>query len=251
MVHPRGTDWTRRGRSVAAVGELPEERGVGRFAAPLDSSGSGRLRFTNGAHGVVIRASSDLRGLYSASFAHRMPAVAVRGGVVNIRYPAPPMDKRRYGGTTREDEVTLNASIPWEIDVRGGASGLFADLGGLRLGALTIGGGVARVEVVLPDPLGTVAVVVHGGASNLAIHRPAGVAVRLCVEGGATHLRFDDRRIGVAGGPLDFRSRGFDAATDRYDIAVTGGANNVGVVERRAGEAGADLVPDGGWWGGA
>jgi hypothetical protein len=52
------------------------------------------------------------------------------------------------------------------------------------------------------------------------------------VEGGVTNLRFDDRSIGAAGGELDLRSRDYDAATDRYDIAITGGANNVNV-ERR------------------
>ena len=71
--------------------------------------------------------------------------------------------------------------------------------------------------------------VVLGGPGNVAIKWPTGVAARLRVEGGATHLRFDDRCIGAAGGELDLRSRGFDAAIHRYDIVVTGDANNFGV----------------------
>jgi hypothetical protein len=95
-----------------------------------------------------------------------------------------------------------------------------------------LGGGAGRLDLALPEPSGTVTVVVLGGASNVAIRRPIGVAARLCVEGGATNLRLDDRRIGAAGGALDLKSQGYDAATHRYDIAVTGGANNVGVHER-------------------
>lgn len=96
-------------------------------------------------------------------------------------------------------------------------------------------GGAGRLEVALPEPSGTVAVVVLGGASNVAIQRPTGVAARLRVEGGATHLRLDDKRIGAAGGDLDLKSRGYDAATDRYDITVAGGANNVGEGRRATG----------------
>jgi hypothetical protein len=64
----------------------PEEWGGGNdhFAAQLGASRSGRLRFTNGAHRVVIRAGSHLRGLYRASFGERMPIVVVRGGEVPL-----------------------------------------------------------------------------------------------------------------------------------------------------------------------
>ena len=118
----------------------------------------------------------------------------------------------------------------------GGGSRLLADLRSLRLGSLRLGGGAGRLDLALPEPLGTVNVVARGGASNVAIRRPIGVAARLRVEGGATHLRFDGRRIGAAGGDLDLKSRGYDAATDRYDITVAGGANNVGEGRRATGQ---------------
>jgi hypothetical protein len=229
MIHPRGVEQTQLEGSSADLGTLPEGRGGDRFSAPLGSSRSGRLRFTGGAHGVVIRADSNMRGLYSASFLPRIPAVVVRGGEVKIRCPRPWMDERIDVRSSRRAEVALNATIPWEIEIRGGASRLLADLLDVQLGALAIEGGVGRVEVVLPIPVGTATVVFHGGASNLAIHRPAGVPARLCVEGGATHLRFDDRSIGAAGKRVDLRGYGYDGAIGRYAIAVTGGANNLSV----------------------
>ena len=87
MIHPRGIDQAQRKGPSADLDTHPEDRGGDGFSAPLGSSRSGRLRFTGGAHGVVIRADSNIRGLYSASFLPRMPAVAVRGGAVHIRYP--------------------------------------------------------------------------------------------------------------------------------------------------------------------
>jgi hypothetical protein len=225
----------------------PEEWGGGsdHFAAQLGASRSGRLRFTNGAHRVVIRAGSHLRGLYRARFGERMPVVKVRGGVVSIRYTRVASCDWTGNHPERPAEVALNAGIPWDVEVRGGASRLLADLSGLRLGSLSVDGGASRLEVVLPDPSGAVSVVILGGASNVAIRRPEGVSARLRVEGGVTNLTFDDRRIGATGGELVLRSRGYEDAVDRYDIAVTGGANNMSIERQRGDREGADRDQEG------
>jgi hypothetical protein len=214
----------------------PEEWGgdSDHFAAQLGAAGSGRLRFTNGAHRVVIRAGSHLRGLCRARFGERMPIVVVRGGEVSIRYTRIAACDWRDNQPERPAEVALNAGIPWDVEVRGGASRLLADLSGLRLGSLSVDGGTSRLEVVLPVPSGVVTVVILGGASNVAIRRPEGVSARLSIDGGATNLTFDDRHIGAAGGELDLQSSGdYDGAADRYDIAVTGGANNFSIDRQR------------------
>ena len=225
----------------------PEEWGGGsdHFAAQLGASRSGRLRFTNGAHRVVIRAGSHLRGLYRARFGERMPVVKVRGGVVSIRYTRVASCDWTGNHPERPAEVALNAGIPWDVEVRGSASRLLADLSGLRLGSLSVDGGASRLEVVLPDPSGAVTVAILGGASNVAIRRPEGVSARLRVEGGVTNLTFDDRRIGATGGELVLRSRGYEDAVDRYDIAVTGGANNMSIERQRGDREGADRDQEG------
>jgi hypothetical protein len=224
-----------------------EERSGDHFAAPLGSSESGRLRFMNGVHRIAIRADSHLRGLYRARFADRKPmVVGVHRGTVTIAYPRFPTGSWLEDRSERLAEIALNAHIPWDIEVRGGASRLLADLRGLRLGSLSVEGGASRLEVVLPAPSGTVAVAILGGASNVAIRRPTGAAARLRVEGGATNLKFDDRHIGAAGGELDLQSSGhYDAVPDRYDIAVAGGANNLSIDSRRGSKEGADFDREG------
>ncbi len=247
MDEPRDTDPMSPRYPGADSRTQPEEWGGGsdHFAAQLGASRSGRLRFTNGAHRVVIRAGSHLRGLYRASFGERMPIVVVRGGVVSIRYTRVASCDWTGNRPERPAEVALNAGIPWDVEVRGGASRLLADLSGLRLGSLSVDGGASRLEVVLPDPSGAVSVVILGGASNVAIRRPEGVSARLRVEGGVTNLAFDDRRIGATGGELDLRSRGYEDAADRYDIAVTGGANNMSIERLRGDREGADCDQEG------
>jgi hypothetical protein len=174
-----------------------------------------------------------------------MPIVEVRGGVVSIRYTQVASCDWTGYRPERPAEVALNAGIPWDVEVRGGASRLLADLSGLRLGSLSVDGGASRLEVVLPDPSGAVSMVILGGASNVAIRRPEGVSARLRVEGGVTNLTFDDRRIGATGGELVLRSRGYEDAVDRYDIAVTGGANNMSIERQRGDREGADRDQEG------
>ena len=87
MDEPRETDPMNPRKPVAAPRTLPEEQGGSgnHFAAPLGSLRSGRLRFTNGADRVVIRADLHLRGLYRACFGDCMPTVVVQEGTVTIR----------------------------------------------------------------------------------------------------------------------------------------------------------------------
>jgi hypothetical protein len=56
-----------------------------------------------------------------------------------------------------------------------------SDLGGLRLESFEIDGGAGNVELSLPEPSGTVSIRVEGGANNLSVRRPGGVATRLNV----------------------------------------------------------------------
>lgn len=233
MADPRNTDSTSLDNPSVGRSACRDEQRVGdHFIAPLGSAKRGLLRFTGGAHRVVVRADLLVRGLCRAHFGHRMPMVGVQGGVMTIRYPRAVddwLDRRSESPA----EVALNARIPWDIEVRGGASRLVADLYRLRLGSLDLNGGASRLEMALPIPVGTVAVVINGGANNVTIGRPTGVPARLRVEGGATNLQFDDRSLSAAGGDLDLTSQDYEAAADRYDIAVTGGANNMRIDKQR------------------
>jgi hypothetical protein len=239
MTEPKGRDPATLANHIVDRSMSPDEWSGEHCTVPLGSSRNGSLRFTNGAHRVSIRADLDTRGLYHARFEDRTPTVEVRRGVVTIRFPGFPTSDWLDCRSERPPEISLNALIPWDVEVSGSVSRLLADLRGLQLGSLNLEGGASRLEVVLPSPSGNVAVVILGGASNVAIRLPEGVATRLRVEGGTTNLTFDDRHIGATGGELDLRSWNYDTATDRYDIVITGGANNVSI-DKTARTEGAD-----------
>ena len=70
---------------------------------------------------------------------------------------------------------------------------------------------------------------ISGGASKVALRRPAGTEARAEVSGGASQLVFDDQRLGAVGGRTVLASGGFADAADRYEIRFTGGASQVTV----------------------
>jgi hypothetical protein len=59
--------------------------------------------------------------------------------------------------------------------------------------------------------------------------RPAGVAVRVRVGHGAKDLTLDDQHFGAVGGSTRWQGPGYDQASDRYDVAVSGGADTLTV----------------------
>jgi len=199
------------------------------FAAPLGSLASGHLRFMRGASDVIIHVDPLTGDLYRACFEGAVPEVWTEGGVVNIRYPR---FYHHFGRRERTGKIALNAAIPWHIEVRDGASKLTADLSQLKLGSFEVSGGASKVEVTLPRVSGLVPVRVLGGASNVVLHRPEGVATRVRVLGGSTNLTFDDQRFGAVGGEMNLQSPNYDGTPERYDISITGGVSNVAIDTR-------------------
>jgi hypothetical protein len=199
------------------------------YTVPLGSITHGRLQFTRGAANVVLRADSSMDDLYRARFDGPPPEVHARDGAVTVRYPRTfhPFDWRK-----RTAEVTLNPAIPWQIEFHGGLSRLDADLSVLELGSFEVTGGASGVAVTLPRPSGTIAVRVSGGASDVSIHRPEGVAAGIRVGRGVSKLAFDEQRFGAIGGETRLQTNDYDGATDRYDVEVTGGASKLSIDTR-------------------
>jgi hypothetical protein len=199
------------------------------YTVPLGSITHGRLQFTRGAANVTLRVDYSMGDLYRARFDGPPPEVHAQDGAVTIRYPRTfhPFDWRN-----RTAEVTLNPAIPWQIEFHGGLSRLDADLSVLELGSFEVTGGASGVAVTLPRPSGTVSVRVSGGASDVSIHRPEGVAARIRVGRGVSKLAFDEQRFGAIGGETRLQTIDYDGAADRYDLEVTGGASKLTVDTR-------------------
>jgi DNA-binding MarR family transcriptional regulator len=210
-------------REIARLQEaLPGEGGI--FSAPLEDQASGRLVVYCGISRLAVSASEGSAELYQARFEGVIPDVKAKEGVVTIRYP------RRLlglGGKQGAAEVALSVAIPWRIVIQGGASEVVAELGGLDLAGLEVKGGFSMIRLDLPAPSGVVPIRIVGGAPEITIGRPAGVAARVHLKGWVSELIFDDQTWSGAANNVRLQNSGFDPTVPRYDLQVTSYATRI------------------------
>jgi DNA-binding MarR family transcriptional regulator len=200
--------------------------GPSEHTAPIAGLTQARLAFRAGASEVTLRTARDLPELYKARFEGTVPQVRLRDGTVSIQYRGRPFDWRQ-----RRAEVTLNASIPWSIDLNGGASRFTAHLERLDLAGFEMAGGVDKLGLALGRPRGIVPITIGGGANRIQVERPAGVPVRLRVRDGLGKAELDGRKVGGAVGETVLESDGARSATDLFEIEVHGGMAGIQVKE--------------------
>jgi DNA-binding MarR family transcriptional regulator len=196
------------------------------FDAPLTGVTVGRLEFTRGVSTVTLQADPALTELYRGEFKGGTPDITVDGGTVTIGH------KRRFrpfDWRGAVSDIWITTAVPWEIELKGGMWQLEADLRGIELRSLAVGGGASDAEIWLPAPSGVVPVRLSGGASQVKIHRPAGTALRAALSGGASQLVFDGKALGSAAGRSHVESPGFAQAQDRYEVRFSGGASQLSI----------------------
>jgi hypothetical protein len=199
------------------------------LAAPIGPTTAGRLVIKPDAVHLTIRGLPAMTDLCRASFESPAPNVRVQDGnfTVTYRRMAWLANPRVLIGRHPSGQITLNGSIPWHIRVLGGTAHARFDLSELTLYALELGGGVSDLSLTLSTPSGTVPVRTAAGVRNLTIVRPPGVAVRVRVGSGAKRLRVDEQHFGAVGGSIQWQSPQYGQMTDRYDIAIAGGADTL------------------------
>jgi DNA-binding HxlR family transcriptional regulator len=210
-------------QEIFRLREAPE--GEGRISsAPLGEFASARLVVSAGVSRLSLRTDESMVELYQARFEGPLPDVKIKDGVVTIRYP-----RRLWvlGKEQRAAEVTLSTAIPWQIVIQGGASDVNANLGGLDLAALEVKGGLSSIRLDLPMPSGAVPVRISGGASDITVRRPAGVAARVHLKGWVSTFDFDNQMFSDVGNNVRLQSPAFDPTAPYYDIEVASSASMV------------------------
>jgi hypothetical protein len=206
--------------------------------APVASATAGRLVFVTGAPAVTIGGAADLGSeLYRSRFSGATPSARVRDGAITIRYPRFAWFDWRgrvadqwvnASAHWKRDaiDVVLNAALPWSVELRGGATSVTADLRAVTITAFALSGGAGSISLALGRPAGVVRIGVTGGAGDILVTRPAGVPVVLTVKGGYRKATLDGT---AAWSPGRIATPGGEAAPDRFEVDISGGANKVAV----------------------
>lgn len=177
---------------------------------PLASVTHGHLRIKPGLHGAKLSARK-LDDLLHGRW-RREPKVAAEDGTVTLTFPRL---RRVRSGT---DDITLNASIPWDIAIEGGVQGLNADLRLLKLRSLHVGS-ASRLALVLGKPDGDVHLDL-GAVDRVTIRRPENTQVRIHVTRGAAQVAIDDQSYGAIGGDTVLTTG--PVVSNSYYLKVTG-----------------------------
>jgi len=204
---------------ATALRDSPDAAGSGsEHAAPIGGLGRAKLYFKGGVNEALVAGSTTVDDLYHARFEGQVPHVRLRDGVVTVQY------KRRWSWSSRDlrSDFTLNARIPWDIEVAGGANRFQARLADVDLRSFELSGGVNQLRHALGRPTGDVPIQL-AGSNSIRIERPAGTALRLRVSGGAANVEFDGQKLGAMGGHPNLESPGASAASDRYSVEINGG----------------------------
>jgi DNA-binding MarR family transcriptional regulator len=233
------TDGAAAVSSDAASGGVAGTPATSSVVGPLASAHEGRLVFVTAAPAITVKGSPDLgTELFRARFSGAIPSARVRDGSVTIRYPRLAwFDWRARIGDQwinasahwRRDrtDVLVNATIPWRVELRGGATALTADLRQVRVQGIEITGGAGSVSLALGAPSGPVLIRFRGGTGDVTVTRPAGTAAALTVKGGARGATLDGME--AKGSFARIATPRADEARDRYEIELHGGANRVAV----------------------
>src|SRR5260221_6792056 len=98
------------------------ENESGRGPYRRSATTSGRLHYKGGVSKLELHASSEIEGLFQATFKGPQPEITERDGTVKIKSASAwPWNWHKMRG-----DVTLRAGIPWEIAFTGGASEIHA-----------------------------------------------------------------------------------------------------------------------------
>lgn len=196
------------------------------YSAPLEGLERGRLVISCGISRLIVRADERIDRLYQARFEGPAPDVKAKEGAVTIRYP------RRLlgvGGKQGIAQVALSVAVPWWIVLKGGSTEIVGELTGLDLAGLEVKGGFSKIQLVLPIPSGVVPLRIMGGAPEIIVRRPAGVAAQVHLKGWVSELVFDDQTVHGAGNNMRLQSPGYDATAPCYAIEVMSYASRVAI----------------------
>jgi hypothetical protein len=209
-----------------------EKAGCREFSAPLGQVEQAQLEIVRGISQACIRGQRMTEELYRARFEGMIPAVREKHGVVSILYPQLSpirIAANLIGGRQESANIILNGAVTWQIVINGGAWKVTADLRQLDLRAFEVLGGASDIELMLPQPLGTVIVRVSEGASSVRLYRPVGVAASVSIASGASRLKLDDHALGAIGGNVHLETPDYHIASNRYQIEVLSGASNLSI----------------------
>jgi len=199
---------------------------------PLDGAREAHIDLQHGAGELRIGASNDATVLLTNTIDGEVDQRVRRDGDrldVRLRQDRDWffwMWPGNWGWTSRWS-VAIHRDVPLILEVKTGASDARIDLRELKVTDLKIEVGASSLDVTLPAA-GRVSAQIKAGAADVKVRVPEGVAARIRGVVGVGTLNVDESRFPYHGNVR--QSPDYEAATNRVDLNVEGGAASIRVM---------------------
>ena len=194
-------------------------------AARMDlvvNHGAGVLTFSSGAEdGIALSGSQGLGLEIKSNRSGDSLGVDISAGPTFLPFLGP------EGGSW---DFKLSKAVPVAIKLSAGSAKMDLDMTDIRLTYLGVETGASSLKVKLPEAAGHTLVDFESGAASIELIIPEGVGGRIKLEQGASSIKIDEKRFPVLTSMANiYQSADFDTASNRVEIHLEGGANQVRV----------------------
>lgn len=199
-------------------------------SAPLSGATHAAVNLKHGAGRLLVSAGNDPTLLFSGAFGGGVAKkISVNNGTAFLELKSPDSTWENLhfmNPRGLEWNVLLNPNVPTTFKYEGGAADTKMDFSGIHLTNLEINTGASSTDVILPNPNGTLRVVVHSGAASVKLRVPPNVPATIRGTMGlgaidADLTRFPDRGFGVR------QSDNYAEAQDKIEMTIEGGVGSV------------------------
>jgi len=125
--------------------------------------------------------------------------------------------------------IELSNVVSWRLQFNGATSQTFLNLSNGRVASIGFTAGSSLIQMTLPRPAGTATITLAGGANEVNVTTPGGVAVQLRLSAGASAATLAGQtHTGVGSGTV-LSTPGWALTASRYDINAPAGVNEITV----------------------
>ena len=162
------------------------------------------------------------------------PRYTVSGGVGQLDYQSsghggsnfPWFDGR---GDSARCDMALSPSVPiTSFTVQSGAADAHVDMTRLHISNIDLSIGAANAWVRFPEAGGRTTAHIGGGASNISLEIPEGVAAQIQYRGGLSTVSVDQNRFPLISDNV-YRSSDWDTAANKLDLSIDTGITSIQV----------------------
>jgi hypothetical protein len=182
--------------------------------APLDGRTAAGFEMVAASGRMTVKTQDlgqDLFRITTADDSGMVPRPAVTADKVQLRLTP------QGSGSSADVTILLSSKVRWSLRFSGGSDEQLIDMTGGRVSALSLVGGARRVELTLPEPSGTVPVLVTGALQELSMESVADAPVRVSIEAGAKTVAAGTRTLKDVGPGSTVTPKDWQVK-DRYDV---------------------------------